>query len=399
MTVRLKVLFLASWYPSRVHPVSGIFIKRHIETIARFCDAAALYVVADPNLNDKTYEVEYAEENTIRTIRVYYRLKDFKISAITQLIWVVRYIIGGCIGLRMIKSKFGWPGIVHLNVVEPAGVFALLLKRLKGIPYIVTEHWSGYLPADGSYDKKGLLRKLRRFITRLTIKQAEAVTTVSSSLKDAMLKHGLKNNYFVVPNIVDTDLFHPSGSTGTNSTKTILHVSLLSQEKNIPGILRAIKKLSLIRRDFELHIIGNDLEKRLEYLAGELELEGLVFFHGLMPSDKVADHMRRADFFLMFSNYENSPCVILEAMASGLPVIATNIGGIPEHITSENGILVQPADESGLVSAIMNMLDNLHVYDGKRIRQYALSHFSSQVVAKQFKEIYDKVQANKSPSR
>ena len=68
-----KVLFLASWYPSKILPLSGIFVKRHAESVANFCDVAVLHVIQDPNLNDKKIEIETENEKNVFTVRVFYK--------------------------------------------------------------------------------------------------------------------------------------------------------------------------------------------------------------------------------------------------------------------------------------------------------------------------------------
>lgn len=67
---RFKVLFLTSWYPSRIHPIAGIFIKRHAEAVSLYSDVAVLFVTADKSLKDKIYDIEYSIENNIPTVRV-----------------------------------------------------------------------------------------------------------------------------------------------------------------------------------------------------------------------------------------------------------------------------------------------------------------------------------------
>ena len=95
----------------------------------------------------------------------------------------------------------------------------------------------------------------------------------------------------------------------------------------------------------------------------------------------------------MFSDYENSPCVIAEAFASGLPVIATRTGGIPEHVHDDNGILVAPGDEEGLARALASMLDHAGEYDAVKIREYALRNFGPDAVGRRFHDLYLKVAA------
>ena len=90
----------------------------------------------------------------------------------------------------------------------------------------------------------------------------------------------------------------------------------------------------------------------------------------------------------IFSNYENQPCVILEAFSCGKPVIATSVGGIPEIVTQDRGILVSKQDEIALQSAILEMLETHSNYSESTIRAYALEHFSQEKIGQSFAEFY-----------
>jgi glycosyltransferase involved in cell wall biosynthesis len=289
------------------------------------------------------------------------------------------------IGQKTIRAKFGKPDIVHIHVNPPLGLIIYALTHSRRIPYIFSEHWSGYFPESGAY--RGFFRKL---FTGMLIKKVKAVTVASKASQKAMLHHGLENKYHVIPNVVDTELFAPALVKNKNSNKQILHVSGFNPCKNIMGILHAVKKLSEKRNDFELHIIGDGLNRQdLETLAIELGLKDrTVHFHGKKTASAVAGFMRQADFFLLFSDYENSPCVIAEAFAAGIPVIATRVGGIPEHVNEKNGLLVDPRDEAGLLRAIDFMLDNHQKFSAEKIREYALKTFRPEIVGRLFYDIY-----------
>ena len=98
--------------------------------------------------------------------------------------------------------------------------------------------------------------------------------------------------------------------------------------------------------------------------------------------------------FVLFSNIEGSPCVILEAMACGLPIIATETGGIGERVTDETGILLQIGDEQGLVEAMNYMIDNKHKYDPSVIRQKIVEKCSVEAVGKAIVTVYEEVLSN-----
>jgi glycosyltransferase involved in cell wall biosynthesis len=178
----------------------------------------------------------------------------------------------------------------------------------------------------------------------------------------------------------------------------LIHVSLLNDVKNVEGILRTVARLGARRTDFELHIAGDGPNRpQLEALATDLNIKDkLVFFLGLQDSASLAQIMRESDFLIIFSHFESLPCVLIEAMASGLPIIATRVGGIPDHLGPDLGLLIEPGDEAGLLSAMEYLLDHNREYSPGRIQEYARSHFEFAVVGRQFLEIYKREVQNKA---
>ncbi|HSI90841.1 MAG TPA: glycosyltransferase, partial [Adhaeribacter sp.] len=252
------------------------------------------------------------------------------------------------------------------------------------------EHWTIYLPQNAH--KMGWLRKK---LTRRVINKADAVHTVSENLKQAMERLGFTNSHYaVIPNVADTLTFYPEYPSILASKTRFLHVAAFNEEaKNLSGLLRSIKKLSESRTDFELRIIGfGPAEKQLKKLAQELGLlNTFVFFEGKKETPEVAEYMRRSDVFVLFSNYENLPCVLIEALASGLPVIATKVGGVAEMIGKKQGILVEPRDEVALLKALQHMQDHHQDFPKAALREYAEARFSYQAVGKAFARLYEEV--------
>jgi glycosyltransferase involved in cell wall biosynthesis len=207
----------------------------------------------------------------------------------------------------------------------------------------------------------------------------------------AMQKTGLKGNYLVVPNVVDTNLFKPKlQNTEDNKIKKIVHISSLDdQQKNVSGIINIISELSKQRTDFELHIISDGDSTQLLDLAKSLNLlNDKVFFHGKMSSNEIADFMKDAAFLLLFSNYENLPCVIAEAFAAGVPVLSTEVGGINEFFNDKLGILIKAGDKIALQNAMNTMMDKHFEFDKNYLHSYAKENFSYQVIGEKLFNIY-----------
>lgn len=385
---KIKVLFISRWYPHRKDPMLGLFVQRHAEAISNFCEVTTLYVQEDKDIKEKTFETEQYQEKGVFTIIVYYRKRNKQIFG--KIINVINFLKAYRIGWRIIKKQNYQPDIIHVNVLTRTGLIALYFKLSNKIPYIITEHWSRYLNNSSSY--KGYFRKL---FTRIVVKKASAVTTVTTNLMEAMKSHRLFNdNYLVVPNVVDTEKFIPLPKNFTKSKKRIIHISCFEDvSKNISGIIRAAKKLSDRRQDFEIRLIGDGMDKKsLEDLAVSYGVkDAFVFFDGLMEGQQLVDYINTADFLILFSNYENLPVVILEAFACGLPVLSTNVGGIAEYLNEERGLLTKSGDEESFVEKLDIMLSNYFNYNSEKIREYAIHNFSNKQIGKAFTNIYKNI--------
>ena len=122
-----------------------------------------------------------------------------------------------------------------------------------------------------------------------------------------------------------------------------------------------------------------------------LNLADIVTFYPTKSTSEIAEMIEQSSALLLFSNYENFPCVIAESLMLGKPVISTNVNGIPEHVHSTNGLLMAKGDENELEKAICKFLDNEIVFNSNEVHSYAFKHFSYQEVGKSFDRVYRQV--------
>jgi len=384
---QLKVLFLSRWYPSRDDPMPGIFVERHARAVSAYVRAAVLYIHKDDKLEKTNMEVVRLQDQELLQLIIYFKASRLPVPFLKLMFDFFRYLKYHYRGFKMLKEEFGRPDLIHVNVLTRMGVIALLYKWWTGTPYVITEHWTRYLPKMESY--KGFMRKM---VTRLVARNASAIMPVTENLKKAMESHGLKNNnYRVIPNVVDMKMFDIRTSNPNLSKKRFIHVSCFEdKQKNISGILRVLKRLSVQRTDWTCQMVGDGvhLEKLIAY-AKELDIEGrFVIFPGLKVDNELAGMMAEADFQVMFSRYENLPVVILESLSCGVPVISTDVGGISEHLNNERGILIPSEDEDKLLEQINFMLDHHKEFNKIKIREYAKNHFSKEVIGAKIFEAY-----------
>lgn len=385
---RLKILNLCRWYPNRYDPMPGLFTQRHAEAAALYADVSAVYthMVADKKLS-KSYEVDLEERNGVKTAIVYYQEPQVKIPVWKQVAKAYRFLKANELGMQAVSGSPRDFDVVHVHVLTRLGVIALYLKWKFGIPFVITEHWTRYL--DLMQQFQGFFRKKA---TRMVVKRAAAVTAVSNDLIKAMKSHRLKNkNYRLIYNVVDSVFFDVPFSAKENAVKELVHVSCFTDEqKNISGLLKVVKLLSEKRSDFHFTFVGDGEDfKSLKSEAVKLKIpDPCITFTGLLEGKSLAETMSKADALVLFSNYENMPVVINESFVLGVPVFSTDVGGISEMISSQNGYLVAQGDEKGMTKALNDFLDNKFSFDSEVIREGARKKFSPEAIGKFMLDIY-----------
>lgn len=348
----MKVLFLSAWYPTKRDAMAGLFVQKHAAAIAQ---------------QGADVRVLYSEATGVRWLWDMARM------------W------------KQLHREWGLPDVVQMNVLDKNGVLALYLHRRYRIPFVIIEHWSGYLPANFSF-KGGWHGKAMKYIAH----KASCIMPVSRMLEEAMKQCGIRcTRWERAHNVVD-DFFYtpPAERIPRNGNKVrLLHVSCFDEQaKNIQGMLRAYRKALLQNENMELVIVGTgiDFEQDKEYADSLQFPKDSIRFTGEVPPIEVCRWMYASDAFLFFSRYENAPVVLSECMAVGLPIISSRAGGIPEMVNSDCGILVPVGDEQALTNAILEMVSHLDDYPAERIRQYG-NKYRYGAVGKELMSVYHSV--------
>ena len=275
----MKVLFLTPWYPSEKDAMSGLFVQKHVEAVR--AQGVEVRVIFSQTIPD--------------TWRQWKALQ-----------------------------REGWkPDLVQLNVIQKQG----LLAKTIGVPYIIVEHWSGYLPENGQFNR---MSRFKRDLYRHIANNAERILTVSEPLQKAMQACGIENEHWgTIDNVVDDFFFEPRVKSQESRVKTLLHVSCFDERaKNVKGLLRAAKMLSEKRQDWRLKLVGTGVDyEDVRAYADTLDIpEGCLEWTGELTPQQVADEMHKADALVLSSRYETYGVVLAEAAAAGLPILSTPVG-------------------------------------------------------------------------
>jgi glycosyltransferase involved in cell wall biosynthesis len=276
-------------------------------------------------------------------------------------------------------EKYGKPDLIHAHVGLWGGWAAMNIAREFNIPYIITEHSSWVL------SKR--LDKTQYNAQKKVFENAVEVIAVSKGLANAIKDEFENIEVKVVPNLVDLTKFEYKEQV--RDSNQLICVANLHEVKNHVLLLKAFAKSLAKNPQLKLKLVGaGPLEKELKTLCTELNITKEVTFSGRQGPEAINAELNKSGIFVLASNFETFGIVLIEAMATGLPVIATNCGGPADIIEKVNGVLVSKGDVEAFSAAILEMVENYNKYNHQEIRAYAASHFSKEVITARLKEIY-----------
>jgi glycosyltransferase involved in cell wall biosynthesis len=372
----MRVLVVPKWYPWPDRPVFGIFCQEQARALAAAHEVVVLASDAVRRPGFALFELSDDVEDGLRTLRVRYRRPAFRPAAMAC------QIIGMFAALGRLRRE-GWrPDVVHAHVYS-AGLPALILGRLSRAAVVVTEHYTGF--------QRGLITGYDRLTARLAFRYADLVAPVSHDLARAVLDVVPEARVRVVENVVDVATFHPARNTArgpSDGAARVLTVAALVPKKGHADLLEAVAELRS-SREITLDLVGDgELRRELVERTRALGLEDAVRFHGTRRKQEVAEFMRGADLFVLPSLFENLPCVLIEAMASGLPFVATAVGGVPELVDGAGGTLCPPQQPAALAAAIAQALDDRARLDIGALSERAARRFGYSSFERTWSQLY-----------
>ncbi len=246
---------------------------------------------------------------------------------------------------------------------------------------------------------------LAQGVERLAFRRAKVIITLTDELKARILASGVPvSKIRLVPNWVDTGKFRP-GHKGIRIKERykirgpfLLYVGRLHAVKNLEMFLRAFARIAKVFDSVSLVVIGDgDQKNSLGRLVSELEISGRVFFTGTLPHEDLPPFYDAAQAFVITSRMEGQPKAVLEAMASGKPIIATDVPGLRTLARNgKNGILVPLDDIKSLVEAMAMILrhPDMRKRMGRMSRHLAIREYSRQAVFAEERAIYFELASN-----
>ena len=369
--MKKKILFISSWFPNKLEPTNGNFVQRHAEAVALLHDVEILHAIGDFKQKEKFF-FDDKIINGLRTLIVYYK------NTKNPILNFIRRMKAYKMGFQKMKK----PDLVHANVLHNNMLFAVYLKSRFEIPFVITEHWTA-LQTENIHNTSKFIIKTARFIGN----QASYVLPVSNNLLLSLNELKIKKPKKIISNVVNTQIFDIV--IKENKLPKLLHISSLIPRKKADRIIATAKKLHDDGFRFTLEIGGDGDDNSLEKQIKNLQASNYIKTFGEISYQKVSEKMQQSDCFILFSENETQGCVILESFACGIPVVATRVGGVPEFVKENFGILIEKNNETELYDTMRNIIEKKVQFENAvALREFVVSNFSKESIAEQFSKIY-----------
>jgi len=363
------VLEISNSYPEGKYLINDIFCKDQSLALA---DAGVSVVIVAIDLRSirrwRKWGLNIIKNDNITVYHYNFPLgKNSRIILSSIGFLIFKYIF------KIVLKNHGRPDIMHAHFAEYAGIYALKSKIKYNIPYFITEHSSSF--------NKFTLEKKQKFFFNDVYRESSMNIAVSPSLKKN-LENNFPYAFNFIPNIIDEIFFRIKKRSLAGDKFVITSVGSLYCIKGMDILIKAFTIAFKSVENVFLNIIGDGPQKKLlTNLTRDLGVNDKIKFYGILNREKIAEIFTDSDCFALSSRKETFGVAYAEAMAAGLPVVATKCGGPEFMINHENGILAENENEYSFSEALIKMKRDISNYSSKIISDYARKNFSGKTVA------------------
>ena len=368
----MKVLHITAWYPDERNPKKAIWIKRLIDALSDTGtdnDVMVLDVAKGSWTWSSTRSVEGER-------RMYIRI---------PLPWRAVERLASRLLKKVLKEKDLGKAydLINIHIAYPNALGLIDMKDQISSPLVISEHWSAY-HFDFHVDDPHKLDHVRAIF-----QQGYPLITVSDALGKDIVEFSGNAHFdrYRVPNVVDDSVFKYHGSTPRDRTWFML--SQWKAPKDPFTVLEVFADL-IKKEEHQLRIGGyGEQEQAIKETISKLGINDSVAWLGMMNSEEIAVEMNRATAFIHMSDYETFSVVCAEALCCGCPVIASNVGGIPEFVNGSNGVLLEDHSQKTLKESIARVASRS--FDRMEIATQAQQKFSSVSVGARYRKVLEQV--------
>jgi len=272
-------------------------------------------------------------------------------------------------------AQFGIPDVIHGHDPLWGGWITNLLARNSGRASVITIHTSAFA--------RGLASPPECDLAGRVLRNAAVVSAVSKSLATSLCQQFGIEEPAVLANVVDEDFLRNKRAPRHERTFVFLSAGSLDANKNHALLLEAFARC-FRGASAKLRVAGDGPRRSmLEAQARMLGIDAQVSFLGCLDKSGMLRELGAADCFVLSSRYETFGVVLIEALASGVPIVSTRCGGPEDLVTPECGLIVQRDDAEALSSAMRRIHESREAYDPERLRQYAVRKFGARTYVEQ----------------
>jgi 1,2-diacylglycerol 3-alpha-glucosyltransferase len=383
----MKIAIFSDTFPPQINGVS-YFVYRSAKSLAANGHSVTVFTVTK-NFKDPLQ----SEQNNFKVVNLpsvpamVYKGERFTIPT----------------GASVIKLRKFNPDVIHAHTPFAMGWEAvwcakMLKKPLVGTHHTFYDHYLKHAKMEYDWAKKFSWKCTVAFYNRFNL-----ILSPTQSLADALIKTGLKKPVEIVPNSINTDLFRPVTDQPAKIAfkkhfnipgKSIVYMGRVSYEKSIDQVVKAFALMLKKSPELKLMIIGDGPEKeKLKKLADRIGALDNIIFTGFLHREKLVEALQANDLYLTASKSENMPLSVLEAMATGLPIVTVKEKGLGEIVKENiNGFFAQTDDPQDIAEKSLKLLsdNNLLKEFSENSRNLALEYSKDKVTAK-LEEAYNKV--------
>ena len=383
----MHVLVVPSWYPTTEAPLQGIYFAEQAQILhdhgltvgVVYPEQQSLRHLSWDALRRKHFQTAWTTDHDVPVLRrygwnVWWRAPPGMRVRVRHAVRLAHQYVG----------RHGVPDVIHAHSARWAGAAAARMSDALDVPFVLTEHFSGFVRDE--------IFPWRWPLVETAYRHAHGRAAVSSILKDALAEHGLAapNEIAVHPNPVRTALFtRPPDGRPAPPPFRLVTVAGLNPRKNVGDLLEAFAQAFAGSEAASLTLVGDGPQRgALEDHSRQLGVASQVTFRGRLERTAVRDALWDAHAFVLSSRYETFGVALVEAMATGLPVVATRCGGPEDIVTGETGRLVPAEDPKALAEALRTMRDRWASYDPDRIRASVLDRYGPEPFVRRTQSFY-----------
>jgi len=363
-------------------PIGGGASQAHLNLLRQYSDIKDLKVHVLTSAPEPGFSTDRFSDN-ITIFKVGIHKKDLHFW---RRIEVIEWLVKAGVHYRRLLRENNYD-LAHAFFGFPTGW--LCYRNTGKLPYIISLRGSD---VPGEHVRLKLDYKILGPVFKKIWKEAAALVACSQGLKIRALRFMPSVQIQVIPNGVDLDKFHPSQSGSKTDILRLITIGRLSVTKRVPMLIDAVSILNKEGYKLKLTIVGGgQMEQRLKEIVLEKNLSSIIDITGRISADDMSMLYHKNDIFISASMLEGMSNAMLEAMASGLPIVSTRCEGLDELI-ADNGIVVEQPNAESIANAIKSIADNEEKYATMRTaaRKQA-EKFTWKSSANQYIKIYHNV--------